>query len=247
MTGVSNTSPTRYSGTKIGLVPVVTRSRRPLSTDLFNPETGKYYSIATIWQVGKNPSTGTEGEIFMLKSIISNSSNWQEIASASGLVFTVTGSNGVDATPTTGNVIVSGINATTSSVGVASFESTQFAVDLSGEVTLLAPGIIWSNIAGGAFVSAAASGYFINGAATTTLPVISSGRGQTIEYISQVAGLASLVITAQAAQRIRMGDMLSSLGGTLTCNDIGSTVELIYSDSNSTWIAGDNNGSWGLV
>jgi hypothetical protein len=55
-----------------------------------------------------------------------------------GSVTSVTGANGVTASPTTGAVIVSGINATTSTVGVASFNPTDFTVSGAGEVSAIA-------------------------------------------------------------------------------------------------------------
>src|ERR1700689_4598331 len=60
--------------------------------------------------------------------------------SSSGVVFSVTGTNGVTASPTTGNVVVSGVNATTSTVGVASFNSTEFTVSGAGQVSLIDSG-----------------------------------------------------------------------------------------------------------
>jgi hypothetical protein len=56
-----------------------------------------------------------------------------------GSVNSVTGTHGVTASPTTGNVVVSGVNATTSSVGVSSFLSTDFNVSGAGQVSLLNP------------------------------------------------------------------------------------------------------------
>lgn len=52
-------------------------------------------------------------------------------------VTSVTGSNGVTASPTTGAVVVSGVNATTSTVGVASFNPADFTVNGSGEVSTI--------------------------------------------------------------------------------------------------------------
>ncbi len=62
------------------------------------------------------------------------------LGSGGGVVNSVTGANGVTASPTTGNVVVSGVNATTSSVGVASFDPLEFTVSGSGEVSLLGGG-----------------------------------------------------------------------------------------------------------
>lgn len=59
------------------------------------------------------------------------------LSSQAGVVFSVTGTNGVTAAPTTGNVIVSGVNATTSSVGVASFNPAQFTVTIGGQVSII--------------------------------------------------------------------------------------------------------------
>jgi hypothetical protein len=53
----------------------------------------------------------------------------------SGVVDSVTGANGVTASPSTGAVVVSGVNATTTTVGVASFNSADFTVT-SGAVSL---------------------------------------------------------------------------------------------------------------
>ena len=53
-----------------------------------------------------------------------------------GAVTSVTGANGVTASPTTGAVVVSGVDATTSSVGVASFNPADFTVT-GGEVSLI--------------------------------------------------------------------------------------------------------------
>lgn len=59
-----------------------------------------------------------------------------------GAVNSVTGTHGVTAAPTTGNVVVSGVNATTSSVGVASFDPLDFTVSVTGEVSLLGSFVI---------------------------------------------------------------------------------------------------------
>ena len=58
------------------------------------------------------------------------------VGAGGGVVNSVTGTNGVTASPTTGAVVVSGVNATTSTVGVASFNSAQFTVT-SGAVSII--------------------------------------------------------------------------------------------------------------
>ena len=63
-----------------------------------------------------------------------------------GAVTSVSGTHGVTASPTVGAVIVSGVDATTSTVGVASFNPAQFTVT-SGAVSLLNAPISFSGSA----------------------------------------------------------------------------------------------------
>lgn len=56
-----------------------------------------------------------------------------------GLVNSVTGQNGVDATPTTGNVVVSGINATTSQIGVVILATNAETIDGSDTTKVTTP------------------------------------------------------------------------------------------------------------
>lgn len=62
---------------------------------------------------------------------------YKSAASGGGVVTSVTGTNGVTASPTTGAVVVSGVNATTSTVGVASFNPAEFTVTAGGAVSLV--------------------------------------------------------------------------------------------------------------
>lgn len=68
--------PTKYTGTQQPLVPTVTVNRAPTGADIRNPKTGKLYPIATIWQVGKNPTTGSEGDLYFLSKIVANVATW---------------------------------------------------------------------------------------------------------------------------------------------------------------------------
>lgn len=61
---------------------------------------------------------------------------YKSAASGGGVVTSVTGTNGVTADPTTGAVVISGVNATTASVGVASFNPLDFSV-IGGAVSLI--------------------------------------------------------------------------------------------------------------
>jgi hypothetical protein len=96
------------------------------------------YSVITAGTTATGPfqnvvGVGTAGQI-LTSNGAGNLPTWQSAAASS--VTSVTGNNGVTASPTTGAVIVSGVDATTTTVGVASFSSSNFSVT-SGAVTSL--------------------------------------------------------------------------------------------------------------
>ena len=85
--GLSPKTANDYTNPKNGIVPAVTRDRRPTTADYRQPETGKNYPITCIWQVGKNPTTGSEGELWALSKIVANVATWVRLANggATGL------------------------------------------------------------------------------------------------------------------------------------------------------------------
>jgi hypothetical protein len=72
-------NPTKFLGTNKYIIFSVTRNRQPTLADYLQPETGTYYSIGTVWQVGSNPTTGNYGEMWMLTKIVANQGYWVEI------------------------------------------------------------------------------------------------------------------------------------------------------------------------
>jgi len=74
-------SPAKYRGTNKYITFFVTRGRSPTGADYRQPETGNLYSVGTVWQTGKNPTTGTEGDLWMLSKIVANVAYWVKISS----------------------------------------------------------------------------------------------------------------------------------------------------------------------
>lgn len=72
-------NPTKFLGTNKYITFFVSRNRRPTGADYRQPETGTLYSVGTVWQVGKNPTTGTEGELWMLSKIVANVATWIQL------------------------------------------------------------------------------------------------------------------------------------------------------------------------
>lgn len=82
-------NPNKYLGTRQYLIPYVTRGRQPTLADYRQPETGANYPLGCVWQVGRDPSTGIEGELWMLSKIVANQGYWVLVSSSSGNVVTL--------------------------------------------------------------------------------------------------------------------------------------------------------------
>jgi hypothetical protein len=125
-------TPLGYSGINISSPELgwsfVRNSRDPTSHNTRNPS-GQPFQLGSQWM------NTTNGTLWILSA---NPGIWVQFGTVSP-VGSITGANGVDASPSTGAVTVSGINATTSTAGVASFDSSQFTVT-SGAVSLISHG-----------------------------------------------------------------------------------------------------------
>ena len=83
MTGFNPKNANKYLGTDQYITFFVSRNRSPTDADYRQPETGRNYAIGTIWQVGKNPTTGLEGDLWILSKIVANVAYWVQFASGS--------------------------------------------------------------------------------------------------------------------------------------------------------------------
>ncbi len=75
-TGLSPQDPNKYLGANVYLAVQVTRNRQPTGADYRQPETGKLYPFGSFWIVGKDPTTGVQGEIWYLSKIVANVAFW---------------------------------------------------------------------------------------------------------------------------------------------------------------------------
>lgn len=115
--------------------------------------------------------------------------------SSESAVTSVTGTNGVTATPTTGNVVVSGVNATTTTVGVASFNPADFTVSGSGEVTLISTGGVNSVTGSGSVTATPTTGNVVVGlTGITQYDILIGGATNTIANVTN--GTNGQVLTA---------------------------------------------------
>lgn len=83
-TGFSPKSPNRYLAPNLYLCTIVTRQRQPTGADYRQPENGKIYPIGSYWIVAKDPTTGTEGDLWYLSKIVANVAYWVMLSAGVG-------------------------------------------------------------------------------------------------------------------------------------------------------------------
>lgn len=81
LTGLSPNNPLRYLGPNVKIETIVTRNRAPTGADYRMPENGKLYPFGTLWIVGKDPTTGSFGDLWYLSKIVANVGYWIQIGS----------------------------------------------------------------------------------------------------------------------------------------------------------------------
>lgn len=131
-------SPNKYLGTQQYLIPFVTRNRQPTGADYRQPETGKLYPLGAVWQVGKNPVNGLEGDLWYLTKIVANVAFWVKYAQTTpdDAILSLTGNTGPKAMPDgTGNIPVIGNNNGNNGYGAWAISSAnQDLINMYGTV-----------------------------------------------------------------------------------------------------------------
>ena len=180
---------------------------------------------------------------------MSNQQTFNTSGGGGGGVTSIAANNGVTVDVSTGDVTVSGVNATTSSVGVASFNPDDFTVSPSGEVTALTIGALpWSDEASD-FDAEVNNGYFCDAALTVTLPA-DAAQGDLInlavDFVTTYPGTV-LTVQANTGQTIRTSNMDSSPGGTAKNTAQGDALSLVYREATAEWFSLSTEGSWFLA
>lgn len=101
----------------------------------------------------------------------------------------------------------------------------------------------WSDQSG-SFTAAVGNGYFCTAALTLTLPAAPVEGSSVIVFVDAAA---SIVVTGNTGQLIRVGANLSISGGTATNATQGSAITLVYRSSTSTWNSISTEGTWIVV
>jgi hypothetical protein len=192
------------------------------------------------WSTATYPSTTTVSQL-----LYSSSANVVAgLATANRGVLT-TGATGVPvitALATDGQLII-GSTAGTPAAATLTAGAGISITNASNSITIAVTGsgFTWSDTSG-AFSPLKENGYFITGTATGTLPA-SPTQGDTIEFFVDTTQI--LTIQAAGSQIIRLGQIVSSAGGTMTSTLQGDSVRLTYRASDTCWCCiGGHEGVW---
>ncbi len=145
-------------------------------------------------------------------------------ASATGIATTITGDTGGALSPAANNwSILGGPGVTTSGSGS----------------TLTINSVVFTDTT--ASTLAVDNGYFATAAGTYNMPA-TAAQGEMIIVVCDTAG--AVVLDCPANNFIRIGNQITSSGGTITSNAIGDSVTLRYRASSLTWMAVSVQGTW---
>lgn len=192
---------------------------------------------------GINATTSTVG-VASFNSAFFTVTAGQVSLLSSAYVSSATGANGISVSPTTGAIVIMGMNATTSTVGVASFNASNFTVNSAGEVSLIAIPFIqmpWTDESAN-FAVVVGNGYFVTATATGALPA-SPAQGNIVAFEVDSAS-AILTIQANAGQTIQIGKNVSASAGIAVSTNNGDSVILVYRASDASWRSISSQGTF---
>lgn len=110
--------------------------------------------------------------------------------------------------------------------------------------TLTINALTWTSTAGSGAIPFS-EGVLVTAPATTqTLPV---GANDNILEVYYDGGAGTVVVQAQAGDFIRIGNQISSAGGTATSSDVGDFLRLHYRLATLTWHCTSVIGNWSLL
>jgi hypothetical protein len=223
--GLSPKDPNKYLGPNVFLNIVVTRNREPTSADYRQPETGKLYSNCTIWQVGKNPTTGTEGDLWILTKIVGNVAFWVQIS-------VTPGSSGIDSITTDDGAppVVPDINGNVNIISGPGTKVTGQGPGNSVTVSTIGGGLDWSVITDATQNISVQNGYFANRGAGVTFTLPATAEVGDMFALSAIDA-GGWTLAQNAAQVIRMGNQVTTtgVGGSLASTANGDTIRIVCS------------------
>ena len=150
--------------------------------------------------------------------------------SATGTIPIQFTANSGNATPAAGNVNILGLSGSKTSAS-------------GSTVTVKSPPFSQVGVSGTSVLN---TGEFVTAAITRTLPVSAGlADGDLFIYVCTTAG--ALVIQAVGAQKIRIGNVISSAAGTATSTAIGDSITLRFNATDGFFYEVSIQGTWNLA
>lgn len=220
--GVPYQNPLRYTGPGVNVVPIVVFKREPTTTDV-------KYRRGTLAIIGKDPTSGTEGELWYLSEFNSSGeAQWLQLLTGAGSpgVDSVTTDDGAPAVEPDG---VGNVNI----VGGTGIAVTGNGPGDTVTISSTIQEISWSVISTATKTIVNNEGYFANrvGGVAFTLPATSSVGDRFIINAKHAGGWT---IAQNASQNIRLGNQVTTtgVGGSLASTGIGDSLEIVCSIAN---------------
>jgi hypothetical protein len=165
-------------------------------------------------------------------------------ANSASLVSNSTGVPVWSGTMTNGQIIIGSTGATPTAATLTAGTGITIS-NAGGSITINSTGgLTWTDNSG-TFTAASNNGYFITAASTPTLPA-APNEGDEVSFILDAA--ATVTITGNTGQKIRIGNTISAAAGTCAASVRGSAVDLIYRTTGTTWFANSApEGTWTLT
>jgi hypothetical protein len=153
-----------------------------------------------------------------------------------GAVDSVTGTNGISAFPSTGSVVVSGINATTSQIGVVTLASSAQAIAGSNTTNAVTPSALTAKL-GTQTLDGIPYGNSTTGAIQWTASVDNAvlTTGATgVPVLTALASDGQLIIGSSAGAPAAAN--ITSTGGTIAITNGNNSINLEAIDSGFNWV-----------
>lgn len=221
--GLPYQNPLSYTGPQMNVVPIKVFFREPAMTDT-------KYRIGSIALIGKNPSTGTEGELWYLSKFNSSGeAEWLQLltgASSPG-IDSITTDDGAPAVEPDGNGnvnIVGGVGCTVAGQG----PGDTVTINVSGG------GHNWVVAQNATQAMVVNTGYIVDRMAgiTFTLPTTSA-----VGDIVRIVGMTGLwTLACNAGETMYIGNTNATITtGTLVSTNAGDCVELVCITVDTNW------------
>ena len=225
--GVPLSIPNNPSPVSGSVIPIKRFQREPLSTDI-------KYPIGFVVIIGKDPSTGNEGDLWWLSHFNSSGQAvWRQFFSGAhspGVDFITTddGSPPVQA-DSNGNINIFGGNGCkTSGTGPGATVT----------IDVISFGLNWSVITASTKTISVNEGYFANNVSGVSFTLPTTAAVGDLFIVTNISS-GGFTILQNALQSIRIGTAVSTIGitGSIASTALGDSVILICSVANTNFIA----------